>query len=333
MAFAAHLLDENGDLHFATACDVENFRVVRLFDSQSDVGADFFREPFPNVARSDKFSILTRERAVVDGELHLNGGRINRHERNRNGRVRISNRFADKHIFKTGHTANISGVRFGDFDSFHSFEMEQHRAFTFGLRAVAVNANQRVANFDLAAKNFAERDSSEVIRVIQIRNEHFQIRASLCAWGRNIFNNRIKKRLHRGGDFFDIELGVAGFCAAINDWKIKLLIGCVERHEQFKNFIQNFVRAGILAINLVNDDNRFRASFERFAQNETGLRLRAIDRIDDEQHAIDHVQNTFHFAAEIRVARSVNDVDVIIFIFERGVFGTNGDALFFFQIH
>ena len=33
------------------------------------------------------------------------------------------------------------------------------------------------------------------------------------------------------------------------------------------------------------------------------------------------------------MAGRVHDVDVKIFVFERGVFGADGDALFFFQIH
>ena len=35
VAFAPHLLDENGDLHFAAAADVENFRIVGLRDAQA----------------------------------------------------------------------------------------------------------------------------------------------------------------------------------------------------------------------------------------------------------------------------------------------------------
>ncbi len=56
-------------------------------------------------------------------------------------------------------------------------------------------------------------------------------------------------------------------------------------------------------------------------------------RIDDEQHAVDHVHDALDFAAEIGVAGSVDDVDVIIVVFEGGVLGANGDAFFAFEIH
>ena len=41
VTLAAHLLDENRDLHFAATADRENLRVTRLRDPEGDVGADF----------------------------------------------------------------------------------------------------------------------------------------------------------------------------------------------------------------------------------------------------------------------------------------------------
>ena len=78
VTFAAHLLDENGDLHFAASADGENLRVAGLRDAQGDVGADFLHEPVPDMARGDELAVLAGERAVVDGEFHLNRRRINR---------------------------------------------------------------------------------------------------------------------------------------------------------------------------------------------------------------------------------------------------------------
>ena len=55
--------------------------------------------------------------------------------------------------------------------------------------------------------------------------------------------------------------------------------------------------------------------------------------IHHEQHAVDHVHDALHFAAEIGVAGSVDDVDVVILVFESGVLGADGDALFPLEIH
>ena len=120
---------------------------------------------------------------------------------------------------------------------------------------------------------------------------------------------------------------------AIDERKIQLLVRRVERHEQFKNLVQNFFRVRVLAVNLVDDHDRLRAGFQSLAQNEARLRLRAFGGIHHEQHAVNHVHDALDLAAEIRVAGRVHDVDVVILVFERGVFGADGDALFLFQIH
>ena len=63
------------------------------------------------------------------------------------------------------------------------------------------------------------------------------------------------------------------------------------------------------------------------------LRLRAVVRIDHEQHAVDHLHDALHFAAEIGVAGSVDDVDVVVVPVEGGVLRADGDALFPLEIH
>ena len=115
VTFAAHLLDENGDLHFAAAADVENFRIGRLRDAQGDVRADFLDQPFPDMTRGDELAVLAGERAVVDGEFHLNRRRIDRHERQRGARFRIADGFADEHVFEAGQADDVAGVRFREF--------------------------------------------------------------------------------------------------------------------------------------------------------------------------------------------------------------------------
>ena len=54
-------------------------------------------------------------------------------------------------------------------------------------------------------------------------------------------------------------------------------------------------------------------------------------RVHDEQHAVDHLHDALDFAAEIRVAGRVHDVDVVILPLERGVLGADGDALLTLQ--
>ena len=76
---------------------------------------------------------------------------------------------------------------------------------------------------------------------------------------------------------------------------------------------------------------------ERLAQHEPGLRQRALGRVDQQQHPVDHGQAALHLAAEVGVPGRVDDVDdcdrsVGVVAVHGGVLGQDGDALFLFQV-
>jgi hypothetical protein len=63
-------------------------------------------------------------------------------------------------------------------------------------------------------------------------------------------------------------------------------------------------------IDLVDDDDRHAPQRERLAEHEARLRHGTVERIDDEQHTVDHAQDALHLATEVGVARGVDDVDL-----------------------
>ena len=104
-----------------------------------DVRADFLDQPFPDMARGDELAVLSGERAVVDGELHLNRRRIDRHERQRRRGLRSREIVSPMNTSsKPVDADDVAGVRFLDFDPLHAFEMEDHGDLALGLAAVAV---------------------------------------------------------------------------------------------------------------------------------------------------------------------------------------------------
>ena len=107
----------------------------------------------------------------------------------------------------------------------------------------------------------------------------------------------------------------------------------MERNEQVENLVQHFLRAGVVTVDLVDDDDGLGAGFQGFAEDETCLRLRTVRGVHHEQHAVDHAHRALDFTAKIGVAGSVHDVDVVVLVFERGVLGFDGDALFTLEVH
>ena len=65
---------------------------------------------------------------------------------------------------------------------------------------------------------------------------------------------------------------------------------------------------------------------ERLAQHEARLRHRAFGGVDEQQHAVDHLEHALDLAAEIGVARRVDDVDTVAVVVDRRVLRQDRDA-------
>ncbi len=87
----------------------------------------------------------------------------------------------------------------------------------------------------------------------------------------------------------------------------------------------SFGRASGL-VDLVDADDRLQADLQSLADDELGLRHRSLGRVDEHDRAVDHRQDALDLAAEIGVARRVDDVDARGPPDDRGRLGENGDA-------
>ena len=66
-------------------------------------------------------------------------------------------------------------------------------------------------------------------------------------------------------------------------------------------------------------------------ENEAGLRHRAFKRVDEQQHAVNHLQNALNLAAEVSVTGGIDDVDLDAVIIHGSILRQNGDAALFFD--
>ncbi len=80
------------------------------------------------------------------------------------------------------------------------------------------------------------------------------------------------------------------------------------------------------AVYLVDDDNDAVSKLQRAAEHEARLRHGAFRRVHQQYNAVDHLEDTLHLAAEVGVARRVDDVDLGIAIVDGGVLRKDGNA-------
>ncbi len=119
---------------------------------------------------------------------------------------------------------------------------------------------------------------------------------------------------------------------AVEDREIELLVGRVERGEQVEHFVDDLRRARVRAVDLVDRDDGLQPHLERLRHHELGLRQRAFGGIDQHDRAVDHVEDALDLAAEIGVARRVDDVDAHVVPQDRRRLGENGDAALALEI-
>ena len=67
-------------------------------------------------------------------------------------------------------------------------------------------------------------------------------------------------------------------------------------------------------------------------QHEAGLGLGALVGIHDEQGAVGHVEHALHLAAEVGMARRVDDVDLHALVVDGNVLGKDGNAALAFLV-
>ena len=123
-----------------------------------------------------------------------------------------------------------------------------------------------------------------------------------------------------------VVAGGAVAAGAEHHGAVKLLVGGAQVHQQFQDLVDDFLDAGVGAVDLVDRDHQRKVLLQRLLQHEAGLRHAALGGVHQQQHAVDHFEHALHLAAKVGVARGVDDVDLDALIHAGAVLGKNGDA-------
>jgi hypothetical protein len=131
---------------------------------------------------------------------------------------------------------------------------------------------------------------------------------------------------------FRIQRGLTGFGVAVDDGEVDLPLVGIEIEEKFVDLVDDFGDTGILAIDLVDDEDDRELAFKGFAEDEAGLRERALRGVYEEEDSIDHGEASLDLSTEVGVAGGVDDVDLHIAKADRRVLGEDGDAFFTLEV-
>ena len=200
-------------------------------------------------------------------------------------------------------------------------------------RAVGAAVHRHVLHrLQRALVDAADADAADVGGVVERADLQLQRRrrarprapARAPAWRRTAAPGRCRPRPA-------FSVGPAVQARGVDDREVELLFGGAELVEQVEGGVDDVVGPRARAVDLVDDDDRLQAQRQRLLGDEAGLRHRAFDRIDQQQHAVDHRQHALDLAAEVGVAGRVDDVDVRALPLDRAVLRQDRDAAFAFR--
>ena len=283
--------------------------------------------------RGHKFSIPTRKRRIVYQDPHPDCRRIDIDKLQRRADLLVGQRFANVNFLEASETNDFARARVFSLNLLKSLVSEECRDRRAFATTVSMNANDRIADADAPTYYPAQRDTAEVIAIMEIRNQHLKERLERNGRWRHMLHDCLKEWRHVLAVFVQLAQGETVFGAGVNDREVELLVGGLELDKKIENHVEHLVWARIFPVDLIDDDDWLQPIFHGLAQNEAGLGLGTIVRIDNQKDAVHHLHDAFDFAAEIGMARCVHDVDPVTVPVKGCVLGANRNSLFALQIH
>src|SRR5436309_10310342 len=120
------------------------------------------------------------------------------------------------------------------------------------MSAISVNADNRVPDCNATADDAPECNSSQVIAVIEIRDEHLKEWLARNFWRRHMLHDRLKERRHVFVVFVQFAHGKTVLRACVNDWEIELLVGRLQFDEEIEYLVQDFVWPRVFSVDFVD---------------------------------------------------------------------------------
>ncbi len=344
VALAAHLLDEDRQLELASAQDLEGVGRVRRHELDGDVAEDFLLEPGPDVATRDIAALAPGERRGVcpEGHAQRRGVQIQALHRPRICGVRDG--IADRHVWDPGQGHDVAREGFVNVDALDAVgggEARHGSAQDDGAarddRAVRVllllaHDDDPAAHLDRAVPDTADGHSADVVVGRQVGNQQLERMVRHVSRRRSVLDQQFEERPKVGPGVSQIHRRGPGLGVGVHHREVDLMLIRAEVHEQLVDGVEDLRRPRIGAIDLVDRDDDRQVVRHGLLENVARLRQRALRRVHEQQHRVDHVQAALDLTAEVGMAGRVDDVQAYAVVVDRGLLGEDRDPLLPLQV-
>ena len=113
---------------------------------------------------------------------------------------------------------------------------------------------------------------------------------------------------------------------AVEHREVELLVGCVEVGEEIEDLVQDIEVALVRPVDLVDHDDGTDAALQCLRHHELRLRQGPFRGVDENDGAVDHIEDPLDLTAEVGVAGRIDDVDARVLPQDARALGEDGDA-------
>ena len=318
-------------MQLATAGNLEHIRTLSLLHPQCHIGLNLLKEAVTKMAGGNKLSLTAGKRAGVDAKGHGQGRLIYVDCRQCLRILCISHRIADAYIAETGQADDLAH---GSLRHLHAAQalIGIYLAYLCLGLAIAIHQHYSLVRLYLAADNTAYSHLADILISLQGSNHHLQRSLHITLRSRNLLDDGLHQRLQISIVILHAVLGNTVTGSSIDAREIQLLIISIQLHKELQHLVINIIYTLVRTVNLIDNHDWLQALLQSLTKHILGLRHRPLKGIYQQYNAVNHVQDTLHLAAEVSMARGINDVDLDAIVHNSSILGKNCNASFTLQI-
>ena len=238
----------------------------------------------------------------------------------------IGERDADADLLDPIDENDVAGLRFLGQHALQSLEYPHLVRLRVHRRPVSVEHGDDLAGTDAAAVYASDADAADVARIIERADLQLKRTVRVVGANRHVLEYRFEERTHVVALLLEARGRPSLERRGVDDRKIELFFSGAQLVEEIERVIHHPVRARTGPVHLVDDDDGFQSLRERLPGDEARLGHRAVDGVDQQQHAVYHRQHALDLPAEIGVAWRIDDVDMGALVADGTVLREDGDA-------
>ena len=332
-ALAAHQLDQDRQRELAAALDLPHVGTLGLGDPQRDVADQLALQPRLDLGGGQVLAVLAGQRRAVDPDRHRQRRLVDGDDRQRLRVLGVGERVADGDLADPRHRDDVAGRGLGGVDAIQRLGHVQLGDPHPLDRPVRAAPGDGLAAPDRPVAHAADRDPPDVRGGVEVGDVGLQRVLGVVLGCGHVLDQQVEQRLEVGARVVDVERRLARLGVGVDDREVDLRLVGVEVEEQLVDLIDDLRDARVGPVDLVDDQDHRQPQLERLAQHEAGLGQRPLGGVDEQQHPVDHRQAALDLAAEVGVARGVDDVELDVAVADGRVLGQDRDPLLALEVH